>query len=195
MSLGVRLMSLGVGLEQELGDGFEGALKASHDCGVRLAHVVSCRDRYIQSLPTHHVHHVMRVSEAVLWQGRCGRMMLAASSPARDPAQSRRLAARGHLQSGRSLPAPRWGPGEVAPAPVPAVRGGDARGRLPGGGHLRRGAPRPSPVRQRGRLRQGGRSLLPPRCGLRHPRASWPGSPSAPVHASASPATRRARLH
>ena len=145
-------------------------MKALRDRGVRLTHVclaVSCRDRYTQSLPTHHVHHVMRVSEAVLWQGRCGRMMLAASSPARDPAQSRRLAARGHLQSGRSLLAPRWGPGEVAPAPVPAVRGGDARGRPPGGGHLRRGAPRPLPLRRRGHLRQGSRSLPAPRCGLR----------------------------
>ena len=62
-------MSLGMGLEQELGDGFEGALKALHDCGVRLAHlclVVSCRDRYIRSLPTRQVRHMMRVSEAVL---------------------------------------------------------------------------------------------------------------------------------
>ena len=58
--------------------------RALHDGGVRLARClgVSCRDRdlYTRSLPARHLCHVMRVSEAVLWQGRRRRMMLAACS-------------------------------------------------------------------------------------------------------------------
>ena len=102
---------------------------------------------------------------------------------------------RGHLQAGQSLRAPRCGPGEVAPAPVPAIRGGDARGRHPGGGHLRRGAPRPSPVRRRGHLRQEGRSLLAPRCGLRLSARLGPGCCSCQGTRHPRPQRSEHRLH
>ncbi len=128
-------------------------------------------------------------------RGRPGRLRPAASSPARDPAQSPRLAARASSGGPKSLRAPRCGPGEVAPAPVPAIRGGDARGRHPGGGHLRRGAPRPSPVRRRGHLRQEGRSLLAPRCGLRLSARLGPGCCSCQGTRHPRPQRSEHRLH